>query len=459
MSGTQHNSAAGDLNELRQFLKTYPDTEYLDGIFIDLCGMVRGKRYPRSDFEKLFQAGLQIPYTVYWLDVTGTNSDPCGRGFSDGDPDGIAVPIPGSLVPVPWSDTPSGQVLMNMRNGDGTPCMVDPRNVAAAVVARFKELDLQPVTAFELEFFLVDAQRDSEGRLQPPISPLTHRRQNSTQVYGIDELDSFSGFFREVDQASRMQRIPASVATAEFAPGQYEINLRHVPDPLLAADHCALKRQVVKRVAQRQGMEATFMSKPFPNETGNGMHLHLSLMDANGKNIFDDGSDIGSPVLRHAIGGMQALMAESMAIFAPNLNAYRRFGPNQYVPVNGSWALNNRSAAFRIPAGDSSNRRIEHRVAGADANPYLVLACVLAAVHYGITNELDPGSPAQGNAGTQVSPDLPLSLPAALDRLRAAPSLKAYVDGEYLEIYCATKQKELEKFWAHISPLEYDWYL
>ncbi|MDH3690719.1 MAG: glutamine synthetase family protein [Gammaproteobacteria bacterium] len=448
-----------DLKELEAFLVAYPGTQHLDAIFADLCGIFRGKRYPRSDFDKLFKSGLPIPYTVYWLDVTGANSDPCGRGFSDGDPDGVAVPISGTLATVPWSDTPRAQVLMNLREADGSPSMVDPRNVAAVVVERFAELGLRPVLAFELEFYLLDKERNADGRPQPPISPMTGRREDSTQVYGIDELDSFDSFFCEVEQANKIQNIPATVATAEFAPGQYEINLRHVDDPLMAADHCALQRQVVKRVARRQGMDATFMSKPFLDETGNGMHIHLSLVDANGNNVLDDGSETGSANLRHAIGGMQALMAECMGIFAPNVNAYRRFGPNQYVPVNGSWALNNRSAAFRIPAGDSRDRRIEHRVAGAEANPYLVLACILAAAHHGIVNKIDPGPPSDGNAGAAVSPDLPLSWQAAIDRLREAPLLKSYIDSEYLAIYCATKQNEMEKFCSRISPLEYDWYL
>jgi glutamine synthetase len=447
------------VDELSRFLNEHPDTRYIDAIFVDLCGIVRGKRIPREESEKIYDSGVQIPHSVYLLDVTGYNANPCGRGFGDGDPDGVGMPVPGTLAVVPWAQQPSGQVLMTLANGDGSPSIVDPRNVAARVLRRFAELGLRPVIAFELEFYLLDRERDDNNRPQAPVCPITGQRETATQVYSISELDTRAAFLDDVVASCKTLGVPASVATAEFAPAQYEINLHHVESPLVAADHCALLRHAIKSIATRHGLAATFMAKPFDDLTGNGMHLHLSLVDADGRNVFDDGTATGSAQLHHAIGGLQAAMAESFAVFAPNVNAFRRFAPNLYVPVTKDWGVNNRSVAFRIPAGPSNARRIEHRVAGADANPYLVLAAILAGVDHGLINQLDPGAPAIGNACAQADADLPLQWHEALQRLELGSILNDYIGREYLEIYGAAKQAEMARFNQYTSAREYDWYL
>jgi len=445
--------------ELHAFLGAHPGVTHVDAVVVDLCGIVRGKRCPRDELEKVYQAGLQLPSSVFVLDVTGANSDACGRGFSDGDPDGTCFPVPGTLAPAPWAGDAVAQVLLSMVEADGTPAAVEPRNIARAALARFAETGLRPVVAFELEFCLLDATREAGGVPRPPLSPLTGARDDTTQVYGIEELDGFSALFDDVTRAARAQGVPVSVATAEYGPGQYEINLRHESSPIAAADHCALLRHVVKSVARRHGVRATFMSKPFLDRTGNGMHVHMSLLDEDGRNVFDDGTEAGSERLRHAIGGMQATMADAMAVFAPNVNGFRRFQPRVYVPVTKSWGYNNRSVAFRVPAGLGEARRIEHRVAGADANPYLVLATLLAGVHHGLRERLDPGPPARGSACDEIDPDLPRSLEAALERLRGSPVIGGFLGADYLELYCETKRAELESFHDHISVREYDWYL
>ncbi|MCP5151241.1 MAG: glutamine synthetase [Ectothiorhodospiraceae bacterium] len=445
--------------ELARYLERYPDTAYVDAIFVDLCGIVRGKRYPRAELEKLFAGGFPIPFSLHFLDVTGACLDPCGRGFSDGDPDGVARPVPGTLAPVPWADRSAGQVLMSLHDADGRPSAVEPRNVAAAVARRFEALGLRPCLAFELEFFLIDRERDDRGRPQPPRLPTSGQRERTTQVYGMDTLEELGALFHDIEHSAAAQGVPASVATSEYAPGQYEINLRHVEDPVLAADHCALLRRVVKAVARRHGLDATFMSKPFLDQTGNGMHVHASLLDAHGKNVFDDGSPTGSETLRHALGGLLHTLYDAMALFAPSLNALRRFGPNLYVPVNRSWGSNNRSVALRIPAGASSARRFEHRVPGADANPYLVLAAILAGMHHGITHRVDPGAPWSGNVCGEVDPEMPREWAVALQRFSGSTILREYLGADYVDLYCATKNAERLRFLEHISRREYDWYL
>ncbi|MDH3670377.1 MAG: glutamine synthetase family protein [Gammaproteobacteria bacterium] len=447
------------LQELEQFLEKYPDTRFIDAILVDLCGIVRGKRFGRDEFDNIFTSGVLLPHSTYFLDVTGHCNNPLGMGVTDGDPDGTAVPVPGTLVSCPWTEAPTAQVLMNMRNEDGTPSAVDPRNVAARVIDKFSELGLTPVIAFELEFYLLDKERDARGFPQASVSAITGERENTTQVFGIAELEGHAKFFAAVEDAARAQNVPTSVATTEFAPAQYEINLHHTDLPLIAADHCALLRHIIKSVATRHSLNATFMSKPFADLSGNGMHVHISLVAKDGKNVFDDGSASGSDALRYAIGGLMTTMADSFAIFAPNVNAYRRFRPHTYVPVTKSWGLNNRSVACRIPSGSANARRVEHRVAGADANPYLTLAVLLAGVHHGLVNKIDPGPSSDGNACTVADPNLPLDLDKALNRLATSTTLASYIDPHYIELYCATKRGEMEKFRRHLPPLEYDWYL
>jgi glutamine synthetase len=201
------------------------------------------------------------------------------------------------------------------------------------------------------------------------------------------------------------------------------------------------------------------MPKPFPRRSGSGMHVHMSLLDQQGRNVFDDGSVAGGELLKHAIGGMLATLPDAMAIFAPNINAYRRFGPRLYVPVTKSWGVDNRSVALRIPTGPPASRRFEHRVAGADANPYLVLAVLLAGIHHGLTEKSDPGPMWSGSACEQLDQDIPFDLTSALARLRASAVLKSYLGDTYVELYCATKEAELASFLDHITPREYQWYL
>jgi glutamine synthetase len=261
------------------------------------------------------------------------------------------------------------------------------------------------------------------------------------------------------EQAAAIQGIPASAASSELAPGQFEVNLRHTDDPLKAADQAALLRHLVSSVARTHGFEATFMAKPFLNSSGSGMHVHLSLDDEKGRNVFAHGDAGESPHLRHAIGGLQATMHEALAIFAPDLNAFRRYTPMCFAPVNRRWGVNNRSVAFRVPGGPAEACRIEIRPPAACANPYLVLAAILAGVHHGLVNKLDPGSPAAGNVSNEVDSTLPADFSHGLDVLSNAPNIRSYLGAEYVDIYVALKRSELKKFMRTISPLEYAWYV
>ena len=323
----------------------------------------------------------------------------------------------------------------------------------------FAELGLTPVVACELEFYLIDPERGPMHEPQPPTLPKSGKVSSGTQVYSIYEMDEFADVLYDIADACRVQEIPAGPASAEYATGQFEINLNHVDDPLAACDHSALLQRVIRGVARKHGFEATFMAKPYPDGTGSGLHVHCSLLDKDGNNVFDDGTDAGGPMLRHAIGGMLATMMEGMAIFAPNRNSYRRFVYNSFVPLRAAWSYNNRSTALRIPAGDGASRRFEHRISGADANPYLTLAAILAGMHHGIVNQIEPEPAVEGNAGEIVDPDMPRTWQRALDRAGRAEVLNHYFGDEYWRRYLQCKQNELDRFSSMISPLEYDWYL
>ena len=447
--------------EVARYLVAYPETEYIDGFTFDLCGAPMGKRCLVSEAGKIYSDGLALCAAALLLDAGGNTCDPMGFGVSDGDPDAVAWPVFGTLGPIPWSNGQGAQVLLEMRYPNTDRALpYDPRQILRSVVARFESLAMIPVVAIELEFYLVDLARGDHGEPLPVKSPVHARRATRTQVYSIEALEEYSGVLNAITEACRQQGVPAYIASGEFAPGQFEINVRHVSDAVLAADHACLLKRTVRAVARQFGMDATFLSKPFADHSGSGLHVHMSFLNNDGVNIFDKRIDADERLIRQAIAGLQTGMAESMAIFAPNFNAFRRFIPGQFVPVTKDWGYDNRSVAFRIPSGRGQSRRIEHRVAGADANPYLVLASVLASVHHGLTHELAPMSaPFVGNASVTVDPALPLTLWDALGALSQADLLDDYFGASNVTIYKTVKQNEMHALLSVPSPREYDWYL
>ena len=444
--------------EAEAFLAENPDITHVDAFLIDLCGNAFGKRYPASDLPALYSEGSSQCAAMQLTDVTGTSWDTLGRGFSDGDPDAPCRPIEGTLARVPWASDPRAQCLMRFWDDDG-PLWFEPRTVLEGVVARFADLGLRPVAAVELEFYLIDAERDTEGAPQPPRSPVTGRRDHAGHVLGMTALEEYGPVIEAIERGARAQNLPVTTCSKEYGPGQFEINLAHLADPVRAADHAALLRRAVVATARAQGCDATFMSKPYAAESGSGLQINLSVEDESGANVFAGDSAAGDARLGHAIAGMQALLPESLALFAPSFHAFRRFEPDQFTPVTRDWGENNRSVAFRVPASAPAERRIEHRAAGAEANPYLVMAAVLAAAHHGLANRLEPTPAGTGNVGESADPDLPLTLWSALDRLAGAEVLPDYLGARYLEAYAHVKQSEFDAFFAEILPREYDWYL
>jgi len=445
--------------EFEALAAEHPDLAFVDAVVVDLCGALRGKRLPVGEARKIFESGIQLPHSIYLMDARGEMTNPFGCGFGDGDPDGTAWPVPGTARRVWDKNSNRAQIFLTLRDHAGDPDPAEPIAALERVLDRSRDLKLTPVCALELEFYLIDRARLTDGAPQPPIDPRSGMRERTASVYGIDDLDRFHNFLSALSEAAELEQVPVSASSKEYAPGQFEANLKHQSDARLAADHAVLLQQIVKAAARANGFDATFMAKPYADRAGSGLHIHLSLLDDKGRNIFDNGTAEGSERLRHGIGGLQAAMPESMALFAPNLNSYRRFQPDMFAPVNRRWGVNNRSAGVRVPAGPSEARRIEHRVAGADANPYLALAAVLAGVHHGLERRIDPGPPAVGNVSREPDLSLPLSIDDSLSRLEKAAILPDYFGDETLSLYRETKRIEAQRMRRIIAPVEYEWYL
>ena len=444
--------------EASVFLETHPDVQFVDLLIADMNGVVRGKRIERNSLAKVYEKGINLPASLFALDINGSTVESTGLGLDIGDADRVCLPIAGTLSYEPWQKRPTAQLLMTMHELDGAPFFADPREVLRQVVNRFDELGLTVCAAFELEFYLID-QENVNGRPQPPRSPISGKRPHSTQVYLIDDLDEYIDCLQDILEGAKVQGIPADAIVKESAPAQFEVNLHHVADPLLACDYAVLLKRLIKNIAYDHEMDTTFMAKPYPGQAGNGLHVHISLLDRDGNNIFASEDPQQNAALRHAIGGVLETLPASMAFLCPNVNSYRRFGAQFYVPNAPSWGLDNRTVALRVPTGSPEAVRLEHRVAGADANPYLLMAALLAGVHHGLTNEVEPGEPIEGNSYEQLEPSLPNNLRDALRALDDSEVLARYISPDYIDIFVACKESELEEFEHSISDLEYNWYL
>jgi glutamine synthetase len=446
-------------SSLERFLARHPDVRFFDAYVNDLNGVERGKRIDRAGMATVFERGMPLPGSMFALDIEGGTVEATGLGFADGDADRPCKPIPGTLVPVPWQAEGIAQVQLRMFEHDGSRFFGDPRGRLENLVELYRTLDLTPVVAIEYEFYLVDLQRDPTGLPQPPRGPLTGRREFRTQINSMTDLNEYSPLLAEIDSACRAQDIPTTSSLAEYGPGQYEVNLQHAPDALRVCDEALRFKRAVKSVARAHGCEATFLPKPYRDMAGSGLHVHVSVLDKHGHNIFAAASPLESAPLRHAVAGTLESLADGMALCAPGPNSYRRFRPEAYVPLHPTWSINNRGSAVRVPASDPANLRIEHRLAGADANPYLVTAWVLAGIHHGLTRQLEPPPLTTGNAYEKPGEPLPLQWGAAIERFADSEFATRYLGAEFVKLYSVVKRGEREEFDSHISPLEIARYL
>jgi len=398
------------------WLHDNPDVRTIRVAASDLNGVARGKRIPSRFAQKIEEDGTRFPLSVLNLDIWGEDIDDSPLVFEAGDPDGICLPTDRGFMPMPWLNTPTALLPMWMFREDGRPFDGDPRHALAAVLKRYADRGLTPVVGTELEFYLVD---DSGKDLA--VVP--------------EAMD-----------------IPAETAISEAGLGQFEINLSHGP-AMKAADDAWLFKLLVRGLARQHGFAASFMAKPYPEYSGNGMHVHFSVLDADGNNIFDDGGSDGTDTLLHAINGCLSALPASALILAPHGNSYDRLVPNAHAPTSICWAYENRTAAIRVPGGHHKGRRIEHRVAGGDVNPYLMLAVVLGAALTGIEDGKTPPPPLSGNAYDQGLPQLPDTWAKAIETFETDARMARIFPSELIRNLVATKRQEMKAF-ADLSPEE-----
>ncbi len=448
--------------ELSRLLRKYPKTAMMDLLVPDFSGILRGKRIRRSSFEKTCDEEFGFCAGTVMVGALG-DVLPGMVGDGDGDPDTPCRLVPGSMASVPWANRPTAQAMFRLYDESGDPYFADPRTVLERSIAPLQKMGLSIVMATELEFYLLDAKADRPTQRSSRV-PGLGRPQPGPQVYHPGELQEVEQFLDDLYQYCDAQGIPADTATSEYAPAQFEINLMHVDDPVLACDHAVLLKRAVKATALKHGMVACFMAKPFEEDSGNGLHIHMSLVDKNGKNYFSQGRDslASAPFsarLRHAVGGLLKTMSESTAIFAPNANSYRRLLPESFAPVDLNWGVNHRDVAIRIPQSDAGNLRFEHRVAGADANPYLVTAAVVAGVHHGLKNKCDPGKMIDQGQPVKLKTRIPDRWEAAIDQFSRSKVLPDFLGTEFCRYYALHRRGESRQFHNVVPPTDFDWYL
>jgi glutamine synthetase len=435
---------------------SHPGIETLELILHDTHGIARGKWLPAASGGKVWSQPISLPRSIFAMDIWGREVVETGLHLDCGDIDGTCVPIPDTLALAAGSGGRSAQLLLTMFTG-GEPCLYDPRQIAGQAISRLASRKLHPCVAFELEFYLVRESAEA-GRAPVPLARATcgPAVQN---MYGLDDLGAVAPFLASVNEAAEWQGVAADAMMSEAAPGQFEINLKHRTNALRAADEALLLKRIIMACARQHGFRASFMPKPFLDQAGSGMHVHVSLLDAAGRNALAQPGD-GEALLKHCIAGAMAAMADAMLIFVPGYNGYRRVTPESYAPTGATWGHDNRSVAIRIPAGGGMGaRRIEHRMPGADANPYLVLAALLHSMADGIDARLEPPPPVSGSAYAREHDPLPVSMRAAIERFSTSDFIKRNLGRPYQDMFEKVKRQELREFENRICDLEYQSYL
>src|SRR5690606_22316218 len=361
--------------EAADYLAAHPETVQIQAFLTDPSGVARGKVLRPEELATAYRDGRPLPCSILSLDMLGVDVLETGLVWEEGDSDRPCFPVASTITAAPWHEVPTAQLLLTSYERDGSPSPADPRHMLARSVAALEKMGLKPVVAIELEFYLVDRKAAADGQIKPPAAPNGYAPAHH-QAYLMQDLEDFSGFLNDVFDGAKKMGLPARTLISEYSPGQFEIVLEHRKDAMRAADDAILYKRLVKGVADRHGFTATFMAKPYAELSGSGMHVHVSLADDTSSNLLAGEGDL-TPHLAHAIGGLEKTMAESMAFFAPNANSFRRFRPNSYAPLAPAWAVDNRSVPLRVTAGRAETRHLEHRVCGADANPYVALAVVL----------------------------------------------------------------------------------
>jgi len=427
--------------------------ERIELLLCDINAILRGKWLPGDQADKLAAGQVRLPISTYAPTIMGTEPPETGLGIVAGDPDGFMKPVPGTLKPVPWARGEVAQVLVEMSEsaesaGSGEPAgWLSSRRALARMVDRLAAKGLYPTLACELEFYIVRKRSNGDEAPRPPA------HLPDAQNYELGVMSNFAEILDDIRHACAAQGLASDTLVAEFGPGQFEINFHHTGDVLVAADTALLFRRLVRGVVARHGLEASFMAKPYAKEPGSGMHVHVSLCDAAGRNIFDAGAQ-----LKRAVAGVLATMREAQALFAPHLNSFRRFQPASFAPSRPDWGQDNRAAAIRLPETTGKGARLEHRICGADVNPYLAIAAILGGIMHGLETDL-PLQPPLEDADAKPAEPLDHDWTRAVERCAVSDFCADVLGRRLRDVYVAVKRDEIAALTAEISPVEYRHYL
>ncbi len=414
----------------------------------DLNGVARGKVMTAEGFCQ--GRRLQLARGVLLQCIMG--GYPPARFYGSDDGDVALNPDPQHIYRLPWSSEPRALAICDVDELSGESSMLSTRGQLKSVIARYARHGWSPVVATELEFFVFAPNSDPTLPFMPPVG-LDGRREDGHSAFSISSNNGLRPFFSEVYKCMAALNLPRDTFMHEMGVSQFEINLLH-GDPLLLADQTFLFKHMLKEVALKHGLIVVCMAKPLAHTPGSSMHIHQSVVDRAGQNIFTDAQGEPTPAFNHFIGGLQAAMGDFTALFAPNVNSYQRLCHPFASPNNACWSHDNRAAGLRIPASAPMARRVENRLPGADANPYLAIAASLAAGLYGMENQRVPSLPIQGELVVPDNLSLPCTLHAALERLKRSPLAKELFGVEFIEGYIASKTLELSSFFDEITPWE-----
>lgn len=440
---------SNDLQAAQQLLQENPDVQHIEMMIPDTNGSLRGKWLPVDSLESIYTQGVRLPGSVFALDFWGEEVHKSGLVSENGDPDSVCFPVSGGFQICTQTNPPTAQLLVSMYSIDETPFMLDPSHIVDALLTRLSEKGMTAVVAMEMEFHLFDSTK--LPRQSNPNTP--------ANVYSLDELDQHRALFNEIYEICLKRGIPADTIITEAGANQFEINLVHVDDAKKACEYALLLKRIIKKTASKYAMTASFMAKPFASDAGNGMHTNISLIDKDGNNLFASDNENGSELMQNAIAGLLDCMLESTLLFAPHANSYRRFQPGAHAPTAVCWGIDNRNVAVRLPQNAGQAMRIEHRVAGADANPFLVLAAILAGILHGIENTPKLAAPSIGIPVHDPLNSVPHHWDQAIEMFRDSRVLKDALGEQFCEIYLHTKEQEIETITATVSDIEYQRYL
>ena len=445
------------MKKLKAWLKEHHISE-VECVIPDLTGIARGKIMPSSKF--CHEKGIRLPETVLISTVTGDSlpDETYDSLINPAEIDMILKPDESAIYLIPWAAEPTAQIIHDCYDKQGNAVSTAPRTLLKNILKLYDDKGWRPVVAPELEFYLTKRCTDPDLPLEPPVGR-SGRQEYGRQSYSIDATNEYDPLFEDVYDYCEAQELDIDTLIHEEGVAQMEINFRH-GDALSLADQVFTFKRSVREAALKHKISATFMAKPVENEPGSSMHIHQSIIDCNsGDNIFSNKDGSFSELFMHYIGGLQKYIPMAVPLFAPNVNSYRRFLPGESAPVNVSWGVDNRTVALRVPESPASARRVENRLAGADANPYLAFAATLLCGYMGIQEKLAPEEPVTGSAYGLRNQSIPINLESALDMMEECKELTTMLGESFVKTYVAVKRAEYENFKRVISSWEREYLL